>query len=58
MLLSEYIAMLQKFAAGKDDLPVQMTQKGYYAEGDLADLYDEPEREGNAYTLGHSYQSY
>jgi len=43
MLLSEYIKMLQDFAAGKPDLPVAMTESGYYSGGHLADLYDMPE---------------
>ena len=43
MKLSEYIKMLQEFSHTCNDLTVVMTQNGYYADGDIADLYSVPE---------------
>lgn len=31
MLLSEYIKMLTEFLASNEDLPVEMTESGYYS---------------------------
>lgn len=62
MLLSEYIKVLQDFAANNPDLEVAITQEGYYAEGKLADLWETPEFEkiyGKMHIcLGHSSQNY
>lgn len=43
MKISEYIHMLQEFSKTCDDLQVVITQSGYYADGDVADLYSIPE---------------
>ena len=43
MKLSEYIKMLQEYSKTVEDIEVCMTQHGYYADGEFADLYDIPE---------------
>lgn len=43
MTLSEYIKRLQALEENNGHLPVVMTQSGYYADGQFADLYDFPE---------------
>lgn len=74
MKLSAYIEMLQrKQAEIGQDIEVAFTQAGYYSDGPLADLYENPEiREIFINTggwsspditekylvLGHSIQSY
>lgn len=62
MTLSEYIKMLQIYEPVHGSTEVVMTQSGYYAEGNFADLYHLPEifvHDGTRYlSLGHSHQSY
>lgn len=43
MKLSEYIKMLITYSKTAPDIEVCMTHSGYYADGELADLYDLPE---------------
>lgn len=43
MTLSEYIKRLQALEENNGHLPVVMTQSGYYADDQFADLYDFPE---------------
>lgn len=43
MKLSEYIKVLQELESAHGDLPVAMTQAGYYSNGQFADLFDVPE---------------
>lgn len=43
MILSEYIKRLQALEENHGHLEVVMTQSGYYAEGQFADLFDFPE---------------
>jgi hypothetical protein len=69
--LEDYITMLQRKLIVLGNVEVAMTQGGYYADGPLADLYDDPqledvkmwewktpERVETYLVLGHSYQSY
>jgi hypothetical protein len=61
--LKQYVKTLQLYLElnpDKAELPVIMTQSGYYSEGYIADLYDAPEynKQKNAIVLGHSHQSY
>ncbi len=54
MKLSSYIEMLQQYV--KDfpehaDIPVCMTQGGYYSDGPFADLYLPPEKEVVNYNI-------
>ena len=68
MTLSEYIKRLQALEENNGHLEVVMTQSGYYAEGQFADLFDFPEIKTVAISkapnaklfcvLGHSHQSY
>jgi hypothetical protein len=60
--LKQYVKTLQLYLElnpDKAELPVIMTQSGYYLEGHIADLYDSPEynKQKNAIILGHSHQS-
>ncbi len=63
MTLNEYILRLQSFANLTDgNLPVAITQSGYYADGRFAELFDIPEIKESygekLIVLGHSHQSY
>lgn len=68
MTLSEYIKRLQALEENHGHLEVVMTQSGYYAEGQFADLFDFPEIKTVTISgatnaklfcvLGHSHQSY
>lgn len=73
MKLSEYIEMLQhKLAELPQDPDVAFTQAGYYADGILAELEEDPQVRTidirlnwsdphelkDFLVLGHSYQSY
>lgn len=73
MTLYEYIEMLQrKHAKIGHDIDIAFTQAGYYSDGPLADLYEDPQIEEvcvernwdkpSVYkpmlVLGHSFQSY
>lgn len=42
MKLEDYIEVLQKKLKEVGNVDVAMTQSGYYADGRLADLYDDP----------------
>jgi len=73
MKLSEYIEVLKNSLEKHGDLPVVMTESGYYSGGDFANLYNEPEiyvenkydrktkteiKQPPVLSLGHSHQSY
>lgn len=71
MMLSDYIEILKGRLEELGDIEVAMTQRGYYADGPLADLHSMPVIEEvtlNRYRddqstkeyliLGDSYQSY
>ena len=61
MTLSEYIKLLQALEGKYGSCPVVMTQSGYYAEGEEAELFDIPDVrtvDGKlSLVLGHSHQS-
>lgn len=57
MTLSDYIKVLQALETEHGEKEVCMTQSGYYADGNIADLFDEPEVK-RVIILGHSHQSY
>lgn len=52
MTLKEYIKALQKYQKNNphlSDTEVAFTQNGYYASGEFADIYEEPELEIKSY---------
>ena len=60
MTLTEYIKMLQKHEPMQGNTQVVMTQDGWCADSEFADLYDEPEvftfSSKTYLSLGHSSQ--
>ena len=72
MTLSDYIKRLQALEAIHGDLPVVITQSGYYSDSLFAEVFDIPEVKNfkspawqthdtydvTAVVLGHSHQSY
>lgn len=63
-LIDDVIAMLQELKDKEPNCRIMISQSGHYADGKFAQLYCEPELDGEmmdgtkVFSIGHSQQSY